>query len=124
LAADHVGGRARALLVFSEVAFAFLVVTGAGLMVRTYQQMISMDLGLRSDHVLTLRIALPEMKYRGSTAVANFFRELLRRVHSVPSIGDAAAISLPPKTYAADVDRVQRRRNRSSSLGDQSATKR
>jgi putative ABC transport system permease protein len=96
LAADHGGGRARALLVFSEVALAFLVVTGAGLMVRTYQQMISMDLGLRSDHVLTLRIALPELKYRGSTAVANFFRELLRSVHSVPSIGDAAVSSIRP----------------------------
>jgi putative ABC transport system permease protein len=96
LAADRGGGRARALLVLSEMALAFVVVTGAGLMVRTYRQMTSMDLGLRPDHVLTLQIALPESKYRERTAVANFFRELLWRVHSLPSVVDAAASSICP----------------------------
>jgi len=94
--ADHHGGRLRTLLVLSEMALAFLVVTGAGLMVRSYRHMTSMDLGFQPDQVLTLRVALPELRYRGNTVVLNFFTELLRRVRPLPGIVDAATSSIRP----------------------------
>jgi putative ABC transport system permease protein len=96
LTANHRSGRARALLVLSEMALAFVVVTGAGLMVRSYRQLTSMDLGFQPDHVLTLRIALPGLKYRRSTEVATFFRELLQRVRPLPGVENAAASSIRP----------------------------
>src|SRR5713226_4754008 len=95
-AGDHRGRRVRASLVLVEMALAFVVVTGAGLMFRTYRQMTSMDLGFQPDHVLTMRTSLPELRYRTNTEVANFFSELLRRVHSLPGVEDAAASSVRP----------------------------
>jgi len=48
------------------MALAFIVVAGAGLMVRTYRELTSLDFGFKPDHVLTMQIALPEPKYPGS----------------------------------------------------------
>jgi len=96
LAADQRGGRARGILVLSEMALAFVVVTAAGLMVRTYRQITTMDLGFRPDHVLTMRIALPGLRYPKSVEVANFLSELLKRVRSLPGVVDAAASSRRP----------------------------
>ena len=56
------------MLVLVEMTLAFVVIVSAGLMVRTYRQLTSMDLGFRPDHVLTLRIALPEWKYPRETS--------------------------------------------------------
>jgi putative ABC transport system permease protein len=78
------------------MTLAFVVIVSAGLMVRTYRQLTSMDLGFRPDHVLTLRIALPEFKYRRGIDVTNFFRELIRRVQSLPGVTEVAASSVRP----------------------------
>jgi len=93
---DQGGGRIRAALALLEMALAFVVVMGAGLMVRTYRQVVSMDLGFHPDHVLTMRVALPESRYSGGVEVANFFRELLRGVHSMPGVIDVSASSTRP----------------------------
>lgn len=98
---DRRAGSIRGALVLLEVTLAFVVIVSAGLMVRTYRQMMSLDLGFRPDHVLTMRIALPELKYRRGTDAANFFRELLRRVHSLPGVVDVAASSIRPMDGAA-----------------------
>jgi putative ABC transport system permease protein len=95
-AADQRGGRARGILVLSEMALAFVVVTAAGLMVRTYRQITTMDLGFQPDHVLTMRTALPGLRYRRSVEVANFSSELLKRVRALPGVVDAAASSGRP----------------------------
>jgi hypothetical protein len=86
----------RAGLVLLEMALAFVVIVGAGLMVRTYQQLTAMDLGLRPDHVLTMMVTLPESKYPGGTELENFSRELLRRVHSLTGVTDACVSSNRP----------------------------
>jgi hypothetical protein len=91
-----IGGRLRAALVLVEVALAFVVIMGAGLMVRTYRQLSSMDMGFQPDHVLTMRIALPELKYGENAKIANFFRELLERTRALPGIVDVAASSARP----------------------------
>jgi predicted permease len=90
------GGRMRTALVLVEVALAFVVIMGAGLMVRTYKQLTSMDFGFRTDHVLTMRIALPESKYSENTKVTNFYRELLERVQTLPGVVQVAASCARP----------------------------
>jgi putative ABC transport system permease protein len=95
-AAEERGGRARGILVLSEMALAFVVVTAAGLMVRTYRQITTIDLGFQPDHVLTMRTALPGLRYPRSVEVAKFLSELLERVRSLPGVVDAAASSGRP----------------------------
>jgi putative ABC transport system permease protein len=98
---DSRAGRLRGLLVLVEMTLAFVVIVSAGLMVRTYRQLMSMDLGFRPDHVLTLRIALPELKYRGETEVTNFFSELMRRAEALPGVTSVAASSVRPMEGSA-----------------------
>ena len=90
------GSRMRAGLVLMEMALAFVVVMSAGLMVRTYQHVTAMDFGFQPDHVLTMRITLPESKYATATELANFFHELLGRVRPLPGIVDVCASSNRP----------------------------
>jgi putative ABC transport system permease protein len=93
---DRRGGRARLLLVTAEMTVAFVVVVAMGLMVRTYSHLTSLNLGFRSDHVLTMRIALPESKYRDSAEVVNFVQDLANRVRSLPGVTDLAFASAHP----------------------------
>ena len=65
-------------------------------MVRTYQQVTSMDFGFRPDHVLTMMLTLPESKYPGGAELANFSRELLSRVRSLPGVTDVCVASNRP----------------------------
>jgi putative ABC transport system permease protein len=95
-ATDRYSGRMRAALVLLEMALGFIVVMGAGLMVRTYQQITSMNLGFRPDHALTMMFSLPESKYPGGRELANFSRELLRRVQTLPGIVNVCASSNGP----------------------------
>jgi len=93
---DSRAGRVRGTLVLVEMTLAFVVIVSAGLMVRTYRQLTSMDLGFRPDHVLTLRIALPEWKYPREIDTTNFFREFMRRTKSHVGVTDVAATSVRP----------------------------
>ena len=95
-ATDQSSPRMRAGLVLVEMALAFIVVMGAGLMVRTYRQVTSMDFGFRPDHVLTMMLTLPESKYPRGTELANFSRELLTRVHALPGVADVCVASNRP----------------------------
>jgi putative ABC transport system permease protein len=93
---DRRTGRIRPLLVSSEMALAFVVIASAGLMVRTYRQLISLDLGFRPDHVLTMRTALLPLKYRTSAEIENFYTELQRRVGALPGVSRVALTSIRP----------------------------
>lgn len=95
-ATDRGSGRMRASLVLLEMVLAFIVVMGAGLMVRTYQRVTSMNLGFRPDHVLTMSFTLPESEYPGGKELTNFSRELLRRVRTLPGVLNVCASSKGP----------------------------
>jgi len=73
-------------LVVAEVALSLMLLVGASLMVRTLIAMQSVDLGIRTDRVLTMRIPLSEQRYPDTARRAAFFRELLRRVSEVPGV--------------------------------------
>jgi putative ABC transport system permease protein len=95
-ATDRYSGRMRAALVFVEMALGFIVVMGAGLMVRTYQRVTSMNLGFRPGHVLSMMFTLPESTYPGAAELANFSREVLRRVQALPGVVNVSAASNRP----------------------------
>jgi len=94
--ADHRRSRYRTVLLLPLVALAFVVLTSAGLMLRTYRQITSMDLGFQPDHVLTMRIALPAMRYPDSATLTNFSRQLIERVRALPDVVDLALSSRRP----------------------------
>ncbi len=81
----------RGFLVVSEVALAFVLLIGAGLLIRSFAQLTEVDPGLDPRGVLTMDIMLPFAKYRDGRSVA-FFQQTLERVRALPGVEAAAAV--------------------------------
>jgi putative ABC transport system permease protein len=86
----------RRALVICETALSVLLVAGAGLLLRSFSEILKVDPGFRPDNVLTLRIALPDALYSQPEQVRGFYRELLDRVRELPGVRSAGATSLLP----------------------------
>ena len=91
------GGRLRNTLVIVEVAMSLMLLAGAGLLMRSFVKLQTVDLGMNPNNVLVARLPLPRGQYTTAADKQRFFRELLRRLHEVPEIEVATTMSsLPP----------------------------
>ena len=91
------GGKLRGVLVVVEVALSLMLLAGAGLLMRSFVALQTVDLGMNPNNVLTARLPLPRGQYATAAEKQRFFRELLRRLHEVPGIEVATTAStLPP----------------------------
>jgi putative ABC transport system permease protein len=86
----------RSLLVVAEVAAAFVLLIGAGLMIKSLLNLQRVDAGLRPENVLTLSVTLPDSKYPTPQSRAPFFQRLLERVSALPGAQAAGVINLLP----------------------------
>ena len=86
--------RVRGALVVAELSLALTLLVGAGLVLQSFQKMLNVDLGIRTDHAVALRLTLP-LRYADSTQNA-FYRELQRRLLAVPGISNVAASDRAP----------------------------
>jgi len=92
--------RLQSILVGVEVALAVLLLLGGGLLIRSFLRLQSVDPGLRTESVLTMRLTLPEEKYRGP-GITSFFETLVARVESIPGVTRAcAANQFPPRVFS------------------------
>ena len=89
------GRRLHSLLVVSEVTLAIVLLVGAGLMIRSFSELMNSDPGYTSDNLLTMRVSLPGGKYDGNAQRA-FFDSLLERTAALPGVMSAGAISHLP----------------------------
>ena len=96
LAGGVSGRHVRRLLVVSEVALAVVLLVGAGLLIRSFQRLRQVDLGFKTDHLLTMRMDLPMPKYLKAETRDLFYGELLRRVEEIPGVESAGMISFLP----------------------------
>ena len=99
-AASHAAGRRggmrfRGVLVVAEVAFATVLLVGAGLMVRTMRQLSAIEPGYDTEHVLTLRVAIPRVA-AGTGSPAAVLGPMLARVAALPSVEAAAGATDVP----------------------------
>ena len=93
------GARARWLtstLVVGELALTLALLTGAGLMARSFLKLYSLDLGFETGHVLTLRTQLVESKYPKPEERLIFFDALQQRIRALPGVTHAALASTLP----------------------------
>ncbi len=81
--------RLRNGLVISEIALALVLLTGAGLLVRTFLGLMQVDLGIDPTNVVTMEIDLPHYKYADAANQKAFYRQLLQRVDGLPGIKSA-----------------------------------
>ncbi len=78
--------RLRGALVMGQVAVSLVLLVGAGLLVKSFQQLSRVDAGFEPRGVLTLRLRLPDAKYREGAECAGFLREVMRRVGGLPGV--------------------------------------
>jgi predicted permease len=93
-----VGGGSRLMRAFvvAEVALSVMLVAGAGLLLRSYENVRSVDLGFDAEGVYTVGQALPGSTYPAPADVRNFFASLLERVAALPGVESTGAISSLP----------------------------
>jgi predicted permease len=84
------GTRMRSLLVGLQVALSFLLLIGAGLMMRSLYNLLSVDPGFRTQNVLSMQIDLNWTKYKKQETRNAFYREAMERVQQLPGVANAA----------------------------------
>ena len=82
--------RWRGLLVAAEVAAAFMLAVGAGLLIRSLVHLNTVDLGFETERVLTVNVRLPVTKYESQDATYRFFAELSDRMALLPGVVNVA----------------------------------
>ncbi len=85
--------RLRSLLVVAEIALSLVLLVGAGLMMRSFISLQSVNAGINPEGVLTMYIALPGAKYRAPEKRIAFFSQLLERVRAIPGVKSAGSNS-------------------------------
>lgn len=83
-------------LIVVEVALALAVLVGAGLFLRSFQQLQAVDLGIDADRVLTASISLPGSRYGEPALVHAFYDELLARVADIPGVDSTSITAYLP----------------------------
>ena len=88
--------RLRSALVICETALSLLLIAAAGLLMRSFAEILKVDPGFRPDGVLTMRVALPDAVYSKPEQVRGFYADLLDRVQRLPGVQAAGAVSALP----------------------------
>jgi len=86
----------RRVLVTSQIVLALVLLVGAGLLMRSFVRLVSVDPGFRPEQLLTLRLELPRARYEGPRQWQPFYDRVLDELHAVPGVTSAAGISWLP----------------------------
>ncbi|MEO6872771.1 MAG: ABC transporter permease [Chthoniobacterales bacterium] len=90
------GQRLRDYLVVSEVAFALILLIGAGLLMRSFLNLERADVGIVSKNVLTFRVGLPTAQFPGPKVAKRFFEDLIPVLDAIPGVKSAGATNRLP----------------------------
>jgi putative ABC transport system permease protein len=93
LSATTESGRRRLgnALVVCEMGLALVLLTGAGLLVRTFVELVNVDLGIDPTNVVTMWLTLPDYRYGTASRQAVFYRDLLQSIENLPGVTAAGA---------------------------------
>lgn len=89
----------RAALIVAEMALAVVLLAGAGLLLRSFAELVRTDPGFRTERVLSARLNLPPARYDKPGAVTGFAETLTANLRGLPGVNAAAAVSHPPFSY-------------------------
>jgi putative ABC transport system permease protein len=89
-------GRLRGTLVAAEMAIALILITGAGLLGESFARLLQVNLGFSPHSVTTFPVILPSTRYAKGEQQAEFYRQALERVRSLPAVESAAFVSFLP----------------------------
>jgi putative ABC transport system permease protein len=93
-------GLLRGALAVAELSLALILLIGAGLLIKSFYHVLSIDPGFSTDHILTMNLSLTDSRYPQALQKRAFYLEVLRRVETLPGVRSAAFVdSLPLSPY-------------------------
>lgn len=90
------GARTRSSLIAIQVVFSFVLLVGAGLMMRSLYNLLSVDPGFKTANVLSMRVSLNWTKYSDQIVQSAFFHQILSRTAELPGVESVALSSMVP----------------------------
>ena len=121
--ADRGSHALRRSLVVTEVALALTLLTGAGLLLKSFARLQGVDPGFEPSSLMTLNLSLPPTKYPSDTAQAAFFDQALAAIERVPGVTGVGATTVMPfggswSTGSFDIEGYQPPENQPGPWGD------
>jgi len=98
--------RLRSTFVVVELAVALVLLVGAGLLIKTFWKLRSVESGFNPDHLITMRIELPEARYKEVAPQTRFRTQILAGMNSLPGVHAAMVSELPLSGDSLDHDFV------------------
>jgi putative ABC transport system permease protein len=86
----------RNVLVIAQISLALLLLTGAGLLIRSFQQLLHVDPGFQSNNLLTMELRLPQSRYDTPAKLAAFETQLLERIRGLAGVVSMGAVNSLP----------------------------
>ena len=77
---------ARRVLVIAEFSLALTLLAAGGLALKSFWNLTRIDLGIRTDHVLTFRLPVPDQRLNGPEQIKSYYRQMLERIEAGPGI--------------------------------------
>ncbi len=92
----------RKALIMGEFALALSLLAGAGLAIHSFWNLTRVDLGVRTDHVLTFGLRQPQGRFENPEQMNSYNQQMLSAVRSVAGVSDAAIVTGMPLRYTSD----------------------
>ena len=92
------GQRIRSLFVVTQVGLALVLLVGAGLLLKSFNRLQSVDTGFNPQNLLAVRLNLLPRKYDTDPKVIDFFKRAVEQMKTIPGVEAAGAINTPPFT--------------------------
>ncbi|HEY2850695.1 MAG TPA: ABC transporter permease, partial [Gemmatimonadaceae bacterium] len=98
------GHAARRALVVAEVALSVMLLAGAGLLIRSFNSLMAVDPGFRTDNSISFALSLPAAKYRTPEEWSAFMSRVMDRMHALPGVQSAGAgFGMPLTSFGFDL---------------------
>ncbi len=94
--------RVRRILVVGEFAMALALLAGAGLAMHSFWNLTRVDLGVRTDHVLSFNLDQADGRFKDPAQIDTYYRQILNRIQAIPGVSAAAAVTGAPLRGTSD----------------------
>lgn len=102
-ASQHRQYTRRTLVVLQVAASTAMLIVG-GLLLHTYARLLQTPLGFQPDHVMTMTISLPPLRYASDSSRRTFYQSVLDRIRHIPGVTEASACSVLPFGYGENME--------------------
>jgi putative ABC transport system permease protein len=100
--------RWRRSLVIGELALAVMLLTGGGLLLKTFTNLRAVDVGFESEQVTTARLYPSDVTYPEAEDLTRYYRAVVDRLSAIPGVASAAAVSFLPMSGGYEGDAIRR----------------